>query len=409
MLFVLAAPVYLWKGRASGHYWRTLRERMGRLPAALDRDTRGCLWIHAVSVGEVVAARALVGRLAAAMPDRKVVVSTTTAAGGAVAAQSLPAERLFVAPFDFPWAVASVLDGLQPSVLVLMETELWPNLIHAARRRGIPVAVVNGRISTRSFPRYRRIAPLLAPVLAQVDLFLMQSDAHAERIRAIGAPFGRVRVAGNLKYDALPDPVPPAGLAEQVGPGPLWVAGSTMAGEDAIVLGAFAVARRTHPTLRLVLAPRRPERFEDVPGLCAAAGLRCARRSALGEAPWHGGDVLLLDTVGELARVYALATVVFVGGSLVPTGGHNVLEAAVAGKAVVVGPHMENFQEIADAFRVAGALVQVADADALGPEIAALLSDDARRSAVGERARSLVVANRGGLDTTVRALAGLLA
>jgi 3-deoxy-D-manno-octulosonic-acid transferase len=401
--------VYLWRGRASGHYRRTFRERMGRRAPGLDRETRGCLWVHAVSVGEVVAARALVERLAVKMPGRKVVVSTTTAAGGAVAAQGLSADRLFVAPFDFPWAVASVLDALQPSAVVLMETELWPNLIRAARSRGIPVAVVNGRISTRSFPRYRRVAPLLKHVLEQVDLFLMQSDVHADRIRAIGAPFARVRVAGNLKYDALPDPVPPAGLAQQVGPGPLWVAGSTMAGEDEMVLRAFAVARRPHPALRLVLAPRRPERFEEVAGQCAAAGLRCARRSALGDAPWHEGDVLLLDTVGELARVYALATVVFVGGSLVPTGGHNVLEAAVAGRAVVVGPHMENFQEIADAFRIAGALVQVGGADALGPEIAALLSDDARRAAIGERARSLVVANRGGLDTTVRALAGLLA
>lgn len=401
--------MYLWKGRATGHYWRTLGERMGRRRPSLATDTRGCLWIHAVSVGEVVAARALVARLAVTMPKRTVVVSTSTAAGGAVAAQSLPADRLFVAPFDFPWAVASVLGRVQPSAIVLMETELWPNLIRAAKRRGIPIAVVNGRISTRSFPRYRRIAFLLRHVLAQVDLFLMQSDAHAERIRSLGAPFNRVRVAGNLKYDALPDPVPPAGLAEQVGAGPLWVAGSTMAGEDALVLRAFVEARRTHPALRLVLAPRRPERFEDVPALCAAAGLACARRSALGDAAWTGGDVLLLDTVGELARVYALATVVFVGGSLVPTGGHNVLEAAVAGKAVVVGPHMENFQEIADGFRAAGALVQIATAEALGPEIAALLSDDARRAAVGERARALVVANRGGLDTTARALAGLVA
>jgi 3-deoxy-D-manno-octulosonic-acid transferase len=406
---VLAAPFYLWKGRATGHYWRTLRERMGGRPAALDRETRGCVWIHAVSVGEVVAARALVERLRVAQPLRKTVVSTTTAAGGAVAAQSLPADRLFVAPFDFPWAVASVLDALQPSVLVLMETELWPNLIRAARGRGIPVAVVNGRISTRSFPRYRRIAPLLRHVLAQVDLFLMQSDVHADRIRALGAPTARVRVAGNLKYDALPDPVPPPGLAEQIGPGPVWVAGSTMAGEDELVLQAFQAARRAHPALRLLLAPRRPERFAEVPGLCAAAGLACARRSALGDAPWRGGDVLLLDTVGELARVYALATVVFVGGSLVPTGGHNVLEAAVAGKAVVVGPHMENFQEIADAFRVAGALVQIGAAAELGPAIAALLSDDARRASVGERARSLVVANRGGLETTARAIEGLLA
>jgi 3-deoxy-D-manno-octulosonic-acid transferase len=407
---VLAVPFYLWKGRATGHYWRTFRARMGRLPPGLDGRRDGSIWIHAVSVGEALAARSLVEPLERALPGRTVFVSTSTAAGGAVAAQGLPAERLFVAPFDFPWAVGAVLRDLRPSLLVLVETELWPNLIRQARRRGIPIAVVNGRISDRSFPRYLRIRALLRHVLAQVDLFLMQGETHADRIRALGAPPGRVRVSGNLKFDALTEPRPPAELSALAsGAGALWVAGSTMAGEDELVLHALREVRAVRPDARLVLAPRRPERFADVPALAQAAGFLCVKRSALGGAPWREGEVLLLDTMGELAGVYALATVVFVGGSLVPTGGHNVLEAAICGKAVVVGPHMENFHEIAALFRGEGALVQIDSAERLGPETLALLQDDERRELIGRRARALVDRNRGARVRTVDALAGLVA
>jgi 3-deoxy-D-manno-octulosonic-acid transferase len=401
-------PFYLWKGRATGHYWRTFGARMGRLPDAVTSH-RGAVWIHAVSVGEALAARSLVEPLRQALPGRAVLVSTSTAAGGAIAAQALPPDRLFVAPFDFPWAVASVLDGLRPSLLVLVETELWPNLIRQARRGGIPVAVVNGRISDRSFPRYRRIRGFLRHVLAQVDLYLMQGDQHAERIRALGAPPQRVRVSGNLKFDALGEPRVPDELASLGDGGPLWVAGSTMLGEDQLVLRALSEVRARRPDVRLVLAPRRPERFAEVPALAEAAGFRCVKRSTLAGAPWREGEVLLLDTIGELAGVYALATVVFVGGSLVPTGGHNVLEAALWGKAIVVGPHMENFREIADTFRAESALVQIDGPDRLGPEVLALFEDESRRTELGERARVLVEKSRGARRVTVDALAGLVA
>ena len=405
---MLAVPFYLWKGRATGHYWRTFRARMGRIPDTLATGER-TVWIHAVSVGEALAARSLVEPLERALGRSTVVVSTSTAAGGAVAAQGLPPERLFIAPFDFPWAVASVLDRLRPALLVLVETELWPNLIRQARARGVRIAVVNGRISDRSFPRYQRIRGLLRHVLAQVNLFLMQGDTHADRIRALGAPPARVRVTGNLKYDALVEPRVPAELATLGANGPLWVAGSTMLDEDALVLRALAHVRASRPDVRLVLAPRRPERFADVPALAEAAGFRCVKRSALGGGAWGEGEVLLLDSMGELAGVYALATVVFVGGSLVPTGGHNILEAALCGKAVVVGPHMANFQEIADDFRREGALVQVAGADRLGPETLALFQDEPRRAEIGRRARALVDRNRGARAATVEALAGLVA
>ena len=407
-----AAPYYLWKGRGSGKYLRTLRERLGGPPLAL-ASGEPSIWIDAVSVGEVLVARGLVDALKARFPSRRVIVSTTTATGNALARKALAADGVFFNPLDLPWSVRRALARLNPSLLVLVETEIWPNLIHEAHRRGTRVAVANGRLSPRSFPRYRRLRPLLARVLGEVDVFLMQGEAHAERARAIGAPPGRVRVTGNIKYDApAAAGSSSAGMAALLGPAgaaPLWVAGSTMAGEEALVLRAFAEARAAVPGLRLLIAPRHPERAPEVASLAEGAGHQVTRRSQLGTAAWRGGDVLLLDTMGELQHVYAFATVVFVGGSLVPTGSHNVREPGLAGRAVIVGPHMENFQEIADEFRAAGALVQIAEAAALGPAVARLLADPQERERLGGRARALVEGNRGALRATVEALAELVA
>jgi 3-deoxy-D-manno-octulosonic-acid transferase len=293
-----------------------------------------------------------------------------------------------------------------------VETEIWPNLIHEAHRRGVRVVIVNGRISPRSFGRYRAVRALLSRVLAEVDLFLMQSTPHAERARQIGAPPGRIRALGNLKFDALGEARAPAELSRLLGVvtggPPLWVAGSTVAGEERMVLAAFGEVRARVPGARLLLAPRHPERFAEVAALVEGAGFRAERRSALGPAGWEG-DVLVLDTLGELAGVYALATVVFVGGSLVSAGGHNILEAAVEGKPILVGPHMENFQEIADEFRAEGALLVVLSAEELGREVAGLLADPARRAALGGAARAIVGRNRGALARTVDALAELIA
>jgi 3-deoxy-D-manno-octulosonic-acid transferase len=412
--FALALPWFLWKGRSTGKYVRTFRERMGRLPVYLNVDGDRSIWIHAVSVGEVLAARPLVPALRERFPGHRVFLSTTTITGNAVAKKSVRGvDGLFYMPFDFPHPVRRALDVLNPSLLVLVETELWPNLIHEARRRGTRIALVNGRISTRSFPRYMKARRFLSLVLSEVDLFLMQGEAHAERIRALGAPADRVQVTGNLKFDAvLPGRVPER-LARllQGGttPRPLWVAGSTVGGEEELVLSAFHRVRERVPQARLLLAPRHPERFAAVPTLVEAAGFRCLRRSALDPAAWGDGEVLLLDTLGELAQVYGLASVVFVGGSLVPAGGHNILEPAVAGKAVVVGPHMENFQEIADQFRSERAMVQVASSDELAREVSALLLDEGRCRGLGERARELVGRNRGAVSRTTGALSSLLA
>jgi 3-deoxy-D-manno-octulosonic-acid transferase len=412
--FALALPWFLWKGRSTGKYLRTFRERMGRLPVYLNVDGDRSIWIHAVSVGEVLAARPLVPALRERFPGHRLFLSTTTVTGNAVAKRSVRGvDGLFYAPFDFPRPVRQALEVLNPSLLVLVETELWPNLIHEARRRGTRVALVNGRISPRSFPRYLRVRRFLARVLCEIDLFLMQGEAHAERIRSMGAAEDRVRVTGNLKFDAVEPERLPERLARLIQggaqPRPLWVAGSTVGGEEELVLSAFHRVRERVPQARLLVAPRHPERFAAVPSLVEAAGFRCLRRSALDPLAWRDGEVLLLDTLGELAQVYALASVVFVGGSLVPAGGHNILEAAVAGKPVVVGPHMENFQEIADQFRSESALVQVASPDELAREVSALLLDEGRRRGLGERARDLVDRNRGALLRTTDALSSLLA
>jgi 3-deoxy-D-manno-octulosonic-acid transferase len=412
--FVLALPWFLWKGRATGKYLRTFRERMGRLPVYLNVDGDRSIWIHAVSVGEVLAARPLLPALRERFPRHRLFVSTTTLTGSAVARKSLRGiDGLFYAPFDFPRPVRKALDVLNPSLLLLVETELWPNLIHEAHRRGTRIALVNGRISTRSFGRYRIARRLLAAVLGDVDLFLMQGEPHSERIRSLGAPAERVQVTGNLKFDAveperLPERVVRLIQGGQDASAPLWVAGSTVAGEEELVLRAFHRVRERVPRARLLLAPRHPERFSAVPGLIEAAGFRCLKRSGLDPLAWRDGEVLLLDTLGELAQVYTLAGVVFVGGSLVPSGGHNILEPAVAGKPVLVGPHMENFQEIADQFRAEAALVQVGSVEELADEVVALLLDGERRRRLGDHARDLVARNRGAVLRTADALSSLL-
>jgi len=409
----LAAPFFLWKGRGTGKYLHSFSQRMGRLPPSLNPGGGLSLWVHAVSVGEVLVARALIGPLRERFPQHKLFVSTTTLTGNAVARRTVTgADAFFFAPFDLPGPVGRAMEAVNPALLVLVETEIWPNLIHGARRHGARVAVVNGRLSQKSFTSYRRVRPFLRRVLAEVDLFLMQGEAHAGRLRDLGAPPERVRVLGNIKFDATETKRISGDLGRLLDgvPGrPLWVAGSTMPGEDEMVLAAFRHVRQHVPEAALILAPRHPERFGEVPALVEAAGFRCLLRTRLQPGGWRNGPVVLLDTLGELAQVYSLASVVFVGGSLVPTGGHNILEPAVAGKAVIVGPHMENFREIADQFRAEGALVQIGSADELAAAVVGLLNDTERRDSIGARARALVDRNRGAVGLTVDALAGLVA
>jgi 3-deoxy-D-manno-octulosonic-acid transferase len=407
---LLASPYFLLKGRGTGKYLPTFWQRLdGRSPKA---QTTGSIWVHAVSVGEVLAARPLIEALRVRFPHRPLFLSTTTVTGQRLARERMieKVDGLFFAPLDFARPVRRVLDNLTPSLLVLMETEIWPNLIHEAHERGVRVAIANGRVSPSSFRGYRRIRFCLARVLADVDGFLMQGEAHAERIRALGAPPQRVTVTGNLKYDALEPPTTPDALARRLTPArgaPLWVAGSTMDGEEELVLEALRQIHRSVPGLVLVIAPRRPERFDAVADIVARHGFVCSRRSRSDEPP-RPGAVVVLDTVGELASVYPLATVVFVGGSLVPTGGHNILEAAAAGKPVIVGPHMDNFREIAASFRRERALVEVASSSELATAVAGVLADASRRAELGERGRRTVALQRGAVGRTVDALASFL-
>lgn len=407
---LLALPVFAWRGRRTGKYVKTFGRRLGRLPPGLPSDERPVVWIHAVSVGEVLAVRPLLGALREALPGHVLLLSTTTLTGQGIAERHAHlVDGVFYAPFDWASCVRPVLDRLRPRLLVLVETELWPRLVHEAHVRRVPVAVVNGRISPGSFAGYRRIRWLLSRVLAEVDLFAMQAEPHAGRIVELGAPRERVCVLGNLKYDALEQARPAPDLERLLGltSAPLWVAGSTAAGEEEAVLAAHRHVRRAIPQARLLIAPRHPERFAEVCRLVEASGEPCRRRSAL-EAPWDGEGVLVLDTLGELASVFPLATAAFVGGSLVRAGGHNILEAAVAGKAVVVGPHMENFQEMAEAFLAEGGLTQVPDAGALGPAMLRLLTDASEREARGRAARALVERHRGAAARTAERLAALL-
>jgi 3-deoxy-D-manno-octulosonic-acid transferase len=411
--FLLSLPYFIYKGVRTGKYFSFPLERFGRLPRDVNPEGRPAIWVHAVSVGEVLVARPLVQRLRQRFPAQRIVLSTTTATGRELARRLLAdhVDAQFSCPLDFRWAVRRTLAVVNPTLMVMVETELWPNLIHAARLRGAHVAVVNGRLSPRSFARYRRVRRLIEPTLREVDRFLMQSEPHAERAIAIGAPAERVQVSGNLKFDGVFESPSAAALERVLAPvagRTLWVAGSTVAGEEEHVLAALRQVRERVGGTRLLLAPRHPERFDEVQAIIEASGFRSARRSRLGDAPWGEEEILLLDTLGELARSYAFATIVFVGGSLVPRGGHNILEAAVAGKAVIVGPHMENFQEIADGFRSEAALVEVCSGAELGPAVADLLQDDARRDAIGARARALVARHRGALDRTVDVLATLV-
>lgn len=402
---LLTLPYWLLQMLRHGKYRSGLAERLGSIPPRLHRSTAKSIWVHAVSVGEVLASTALIRGLIARFPDHRIVVSTTTATGQKLARDRFGPENVFYFPLDFQFALRPYLDLLQPQLIVVAETELWPNFFALAHDRGIPIAVVNARISGRSFPRYSRISRWLRPTLEKVALFLAQSATDAERLLAIGAPAERVHMSGNLKFDIAAGADSP--LVAQLRPAlghPVIVAGSTVEGEEPLVLAAFAAVQRQYPSATLLLAPRHPERFDAV-----AALLR--RQNYWRRSQWSGGSVaggvFLLDTIGELAAVYQLAELAFVGGSLVPRGGHNILEAARFGVPVVVGPHTENFRDMIDLFRSANAL-RVADAAGLSATLLSLLADEPGRAALGQRARDIWRINTGATERTLARLQSLL-
>jgi 3-deoxy-D-manno-octulosonic-acid transferase len=389
---------------------------MGRLPVSFNLDGDESVWIHAVSVGEALMVRALVGDLRERYPHLKVFLSTTTLTGQQIAKRIQGVDGVFFFPFDLPIFVNRTLLLVRPRLFLMMETEIWPNLLRRCRKLGIKTILVNGRISSRSYPRYRLARPFFRRVLADVDRLCMQSDESARRIIDIGADPARVTVTGSLKFDSLETPAMAAGRGVsrvlryfRIPPGrQVFIAASTFKGEEAAVLAAFAAVRRASPGALAIIAPRKPERFAEAEELARAEGLRVVRRSALAVDAEPRADVVILDSMGELAHLFQVATVVFVGGSLVAQGGHNILEPAVHGKPIVFGPHMENFAEISATFLQNQAAIQVPDAAGLAETVARLMSDSVERARLGAAARALVEANRGAKDRTLDAIAEIL-
>ena len=419
VLFLMASPYFLYQAVRHGKYLGSLAERLGRLPVSLNLDREPSIWLHAVSVGETLTARALAADLKERYPRHRLFISTTTMTGQQIARSSFQmADGIFYFPIDLPFVVRRVLDIVRPQLFIMMETEIWPNLLRECQARGIRTIVINGRISPRSFPRYRLVRPLFRRVLALIDRYCVQGEETAGRLALLGAPRARITITGSLKFDALQGPGGAAGLergADRVlryfhvaTQRPVIVAGSTMPGEHEIVLKAFERVRTLAGNPLLILAPRKPEHFADAEALSRDAGFRTVRRSRLTIDEEIKADVVLLDTIGELAQVYQVAWVVFVGGSLVDIGGHNIMEPAIYGKPIVFGPHMQNFAEIAESFLGADAALQIRDGRELEDTLIDLLANPARRTRLGEAARALVDANRGAKARTLDAMATLL-
>ena len=417
---LVTVPYYLWRLRGNITSISDWKERLGFLPSTFQQAARGAIWIHAVSVGETLAAAGLVRELQKRYPGRKIFVSHVTVAGREAGESRLPGiTGRFLLPLDWTSCVRRALRRIQPALLVIVETELWPNLVRAAREAEARVIVANGRISDRSVPRYRWVRFFMRRVLADVDHICAQSDGDAARFRELGASEERVVVTGNLKFDARP---PEAGdfsrsLARGLaasGRGPVLVAASTMAGEEKLLLPVWQVIKERHPRALLILAPRHPARFEKVAALLTEESAKFVRRTLLAKVPESvtsqvaNTEILLLDTIGELAGVFELANAVFVGGSFVPTGGHNILEAAYWAKAIAFGPHMHNFRDIAQLFLKNGAAVQVLNPDSLARHWLEILAHPERRRELGEAARRVLDVHRGSTGRVLQVLKGWL-
>ncbi len=404
---VLSAPGWIPWMALSGKRRRNFPDRLGaRLDAIPPAGETPRIWIHAVSVGETLSAVPLVRILRERLASADLFFSTVTLTGQEVARKAVgpQVEATFFFPFDLPGVSGKFLDRIRPDLVAILETEIWPNFLGECAARGIPLLILNGRISDRSFRGYGRLRPFFASVLACVTAVSMQTEKDAQRIIALGADPGKVEVTGNMKFDVAhpPETVTPflAWLRDEKKKGSRWiVAGSTHEGEEAAVLSAFRDARTVSRSVRLLLAPRHPERFATVENLCERRGWRVVRRSSVGES--EDGDsaaVILLDTMGELLAAYSAADIAFVGGSLVPKGGHNILEPALFGVATVAGPHMENFREIALIFSRGDALVLVKDEAELGRRFSEWAADPAPFSEMGRRARGLLEQHRGATE-----------
>jgi 3-deoxy-D-manno-octulosonic-acid transferase len=426
---LLASPYFLFTGLRRGQSLSSLRQRFGwGYPPELRSPEGRSIWIHAVSVGEVLAVLPLARRLKELLPDRRLVVSTTTATGQRLARERMPfASAVFYFPLDWSGPVRRALRAARPELILVAETEIWPNFLREARRENIRVAFVNGRLSVHSHKRFLRARSLTLcllgrfqrTILADASIYLMQSEADAARLLDLGAPKERVVVSGNLKYDLAPPHETQVSrwLAAEMRSserGPLIVAGSVLAGEVSPVLAAFDEIEKRWPAALLVLAPRKPDQFDAAATEVRNSGRDVVRRSTLSfdedsnSALAVHRSVFVLDSVGELASLYALADAVFVGGSLVPAGGHNILEPAVVARAPVFGPSMENFKDVGALFLERGAGLQVSDSAQLAAAWTTLIGDAPRRSEMGSSARELVERYRGATDKVLAQVVAML-
>jgi len=399
LLIPLALTRLAWRGLRNRGYWHRWAERFGFVP----RLEGPLIWLHAVSVGEVRASAPLVKALATDYPGHTVLITTMTPTGSATVRELFGAAvaHCYV-PYDLPTAVWRFLNRIRPRLALIMETELWPNLFHQCHARGIPLILANVRMSEKSARGYRRVAGFTRATLANVSRVGAQTEADAGRMRALGA--AQVEVTGSIKFEMdVPADLAAraAALRSRIGERPVWVAASTRAGEEEQVLGAFAPLREQFPDLLLVLVPRHPERFDSVAKLCRQRGFHVERRSEHQDGVAPGTAILLGDTMGELLLFHAAADVSYIGGSLVPLGGQNLLEAAAVGTPVVFGPHMFNFSEISRMARGRGAGRQVQDAAELASVVADYLGNPAARRAAGEAGQRMVAENRGALAKTL--------
>jgi 3-deoxy-D-manno-octulosonic-acid transferase len=428
VVLIVGAPYWLLRMAFSGRYRAGILGRFGIFPngfadrvATMRIERRGnggvrpLMWIHAVSVGEVLAAIRLVdefrnGEFQRVRPGMVFAVSTTTEAGQRLAQERLPGCSVFYFPLDLAFAVRRYLKFLSPEMVVLIESELWPRLISECAAMKVPVVVANARISDRSLPRYLRLKALWRPLLAKVTLFLAQSEEAVERLRRIGAP--RVELTGNLKYDARPGKETPlvaevrAGLPED---SPVIVCGSTLEGEEAMILEAWPEVLKASPDAVLIIAPRHPSRFDSVATAITARGTRPLRASAYvrTQDPMEPGSIFLVDTIGDLASLYGIATVAFVGGSLVGAGGHNPLEPAQFGVPVLMGSSFENFREIVEAMREKDGIRIVTSAN-IAESLVEMVTDQEEAAAIGARGRAVSAAQSGAAARTATALLQLL-
>lgn len=414
---LVSAPWWLWRMATTRKYRAGLLERLGRVPARIKEAASGTpvIWLHAVSVGEVLAVSRLIDELQRTFPAHPVLVSTTTRTGQELARARFGKDRVFYCPLDLPWATGAYLNTLQPRLLILAETEFWPNLLAGCFRRHIPVAVVNARISDRSWPRYLRLRSLWQPILSQLSLLLAQTETDATRLRTLGCVPPRVSVGGNLKFDVRAAQESEATrMLKALSEGCRFlVAGSTLEGEEAALLQLWPDLKTAESRLTLVLAPRHPERFAAVAALLDRSGAPWVRRSEWKGKPTEslprlrGGEIVLLDTIGELASVYSLAAAAFVGGSLVPAGGHNPLEPAQFAVPIVMGPHYANFRAIVDELLAHYAL-RIAKKEELTEVLFDLLYDRTRAHAMGQRALQVFAQQAGATARSVEAIATLL-